>query len=330
MAPVLAKHRNAIFMNEALFRRVDAIFQRVPTSTSPQSKPACSIAITPSSRGQARLEPSEGAGRRHHRALGDPRTQFSQNVLADEKAYALVLEGEPDLAGLPTTFLREAAARAADERRLQASTSSRSRDQASSRSSPSRAGATCTTSRFKAWVSPRGDTGGPADNKAIIAEMVSLRAERARTARVRDLRGFQARDTMAKSPEHVASLLRRSEAGGSSCRRRARRPSRPSPSTRGQRRDRTLGLALLRRAGAPRAPRHRRGEDQAVFQLERMVEVAFETAHRLFGLSFTEPRTFPAITRTSGSGRSATRTAISSASSSATTSRGLRSAAAPG
>ena len=66
------------------------------------------------------------------------------------------------------------------------------------------------------------------------------------------------------------------------------------------------------------------------FKLERMVEAAFETAHRLFGLSFTSCRTSPAIIRTSGSGRSATRTAISSASSSATTSRGLRSAAAPG
>ena len=41
-------------------------------------------------------------------------TQFGQNVLADEKAYALMLE-EGDLAGLPD-FARDAARAAAEER----------------------------------------------------------------------------------------------------------------------------------------------------------------------------------------------------------------------
>src|SRR5262249_60514009 len=42
---------------------------------------------------------------------------FSQNVLADEQSYALVLDGEDDLAGLPG-FLRAAARAAARARRL--------------------------------------------------------------------------------------------------------------------------------------------------------------------------------------------------------------------
>src|SRR3982074_908643 len=44
-------------------------------------------------------------------------TNFSQNVLADEQDYALVLEGEDDLAGLPD-FVRAAARGTAEERGL--------------------------------------------------------------------------------------------------------------------------------------------------------------------------------------------------------------------
>src|SRR5262249_61421136 len=44
-------------------------------------------------------------------------TAFSQNVLADEQSYALVLAGEDDLAGLPD-FVRAAARSAAEERGL--------------------------------------------------------------------------------------------------------------------------------------------------------------------------------------------------------------------
>ena len=44
-------------------------------------------------------------------------TSFGQNVLADEKSFLLVLEGEDDLAGLPPA-LRDAAAQAAAERGL--------------------------------------------------------------------------------------------------------------------------------------------------------------------------------------------------------------------
>ena len=143
MAPVLAKHRNAIFMNEALFRRVDAILPNACRPRPHQSKPACSIAITPSSRGQARLEPEAKARvAAITERLATLGTQFSQNVLADEKAYALVLEGEPDLAGLPCVPGGRRPPGRPTNGGSQASTPSRSRDPASSRSSPSRAGAT--------------------------------------------------------------------------------------------------------------------------------------------------------------------------------------------
>ena len=55
---------------------------------------------------------SRGIGRAIAERLATLGTQFAQNLLADEQAYQLVLDGEADLAGLPP-FVRDAAAAAA-------------------------------------------------------------------------------------------------------------------------------------------------------------------------------------------------------------------------
>ncbi|HYI91394.1 MAG TPA: peptidase M3, partial [Beijerinckiaceae bacterium] len=105
MAPLLAKHRNAIYMNESLFRRVEALHGRSETLDAEQGR-VLSRYHTIFTRAGAQLDPDAkkrlAAITERLASLG---TQFSQNVLADEKDYALVLENEEDLAGLPE-FLR--------------------------------------------------------------------------------------------------------------------------------------------------------------------------------------------------------------------------------
>ena len=61
---------------------------------------------------------------------------------------------------------------------------------------------------FRAWIA-RGDGGGATDNKAIIAEMVALRAERARLLGYPTFAHYRLDDAMAKTPEAVRSLLER-------------------------------------------------------------------------------------------------------------------------
>src|SRR5262249_61125949 len=70
---------------------------------------------------------------------------------------------------------------------------------------------------FRAWIA-RGDGGGATDNKAIIAEMVALRAERARLLGYATSADYRLDDTMAKTPQAVRGLLERVWAPG---RRRA-------------------------------------------------------------------------------------------------------------
>src|SRR5205085_12560249 len=59
---------------------------------------------------------------------------------------------------------------------------------------------------WRAWIA-RGDGGGATDNKAIIAEMVALRAERARLLGYSTFAHYRLDDAMAKTPAVVRTLL---------------------------------------------------------------------------------------------------------------------------
>src|SRR5204862_3650587 len=129
----------------------------------------------------------------------------SQNVLADEQSYTMLLEGEADLAGLPD-FLREAAKAAATERGINGKhviTLQRSSVEPFLQFSSRR---DLREKTFRAWIA-RGDGGGKTDNKALIAEMVALRAESARLLGYPTFAHYRLDDAMAKTPEAVRSLL---------------------------------------------------------------------------------------------------------------------------
>src|SRR5262249_39654870 len=135
-------------------------------------------------------------------ALG---TQFSQNVLADEQSWALLLDHDDDLAGLPD-HVRAAAAEAAKERGeagRHAITLSRSSVEPFLQMSRRR---DLREKVFRAFVA-RGDNNGTTDNKPLIAEMVKLRAERARLLGYETFAHYRLDDAMAKTPQAVRDLL---------------------------------------------------------------------------------------------------------------------------
>ena len=125
--------------------------------------------------------------------------------------------------------------------------------------------------------------------------MVQLRAERARLLGHESFAHFRLADTMAKTPQAALDLLHsvwapalgqaRARGGGLAGDRRARGR---------QLSDRALGLALLRRK-APQSSStiSTKAEIKPYLQLDKMIEAAFFTANRLFGLSFTERNDVP-------------------------------------
>src|SRR5207245_2836287 len=103
----------------ALFRRVDALFARRGALglTAEQDRVLERIHLGFTRSGAGLAEPAKRRLAEIAERLATLGTRFGQNVLADEKAYALVLDGEADLAGLPPE-LRDAAGEAAAARGL--------------------------------------------------------------------------------------------------------------------------------------------------------------------------------------------------------------------
>jgi peptidyl-dipeptidase Dcp len=300
IVPLLAKHRSAIFMNGSLFVRVDALHaKRNELDLTDEQKRVLDRYHTIFVRSGARLSPEAKARLAAiTERLATLGTQFAQNVLADEKAFTLVLDGEKDLVGLPP-FLRDAAAEAAEERGLPGKhviTLARSSIEPFLQFSSRR---DLREQAFRAWAS-RGETGGATDNRAIIAEMVALRAERAKLLGFGTFADFKLADTMAKTPEAVLALLNEVWT--------------PAVARALAERDDLQALAQERgdnieiepwdwRYYAEQVRKARHDLDEATikpyFQLDRVIEAAFDTAHRLFGLHFREapdtPRYHPDI-----------------------------------
>jgi peptidyl-dipeptidase Dcp len=294
MAPKLAAHDNAIDHNEKLFRRVAAVWEkREALHLAPEQARLLDRYMTDFRRAGAHLEPAAKArlaaiGER----LAELSTAFAQNVLADEQDYALVLETKDDLAGLPD-FVLAAAREAAEERGLagkHAITLSRSSVEPFLQFSARR---DLREKIFKAWIA-RGDKGGATDNKAIVAEMVKLRAERAKLLGYPTFAHYRLDDCMAKTPAAVRNLLNEVWP-----RARARALA-----------DRDAMQRLVQEEGgnfrlapwdwryyAEKLRRRLFDVDEATIksylQLDNIIAAAFDTAQRLFGLNFKERRDVP-------------------------------------
>jgi peptidyl-dipeptidase Dcp len=287
LAPLQTRHWNRILMDAALFRRIDALHRRSDRlGLNPEQKRVLERYHLDFKRAGAALDSAAKARlaeiKERMASLG---TSFSQNVLADEQGYTLVLDGEQDLAGLPD-FVRTATQAAAEERGLSGRhviTTSRSSVEPFLQFSTRR---DLREKMFRAWIA-RGDSGGVTDNKAIIAEMLALRAECARLLGYPTFAHYRLDDAMARTPEAVRALLDRVW----------------TPARRRALADRDAMQSLVQAEGgnfalAPWDWRHyaeklRKAQcdlDEATikpyFQLDHIIEAAFHTARELFGLTF--------------------------------------------
>jgi peptidyl-dipeptidase Dcp len=286
VSPMLARHNNALYLNRTLYARIAALYAKRETlDLNAEQARVLERYHTRFVRAGAALEkPAQERLAAINERLASLGTQFGQNVLADEKSFVMLLE-EGDLAGLPD-FAR-AAARAAAEERGQAGkyaiTLARSSIETFLQFSSRR---DLREKAFQAWIR-RGENGGATDNRAPIAEMVALRAERARLLGFATFADYRLDDQMAKTPAAARRLL--DDVWG---RARAKAAA-----------ERDALQALIAKEGgnfalAPHDWRYYteklrkakfdldEAEIKPYFQLDKMIEAAFEAARRLFGLNF--------------------------------------------
>jgi len=292
-APKLAQHQTKILLDEGLFARIADLHARRDTLGLAADQ------LRLLERHHLRLVRSGallGPEQKTRMAaiaerLAVLHTLFGQNVLHDERDWQLALD-EADLHGLPD-FARSAAAQAAKDRGLGGGwvvTLARSSAEPfltfSSRRDLRR-------TLWEAWTA-RGTHQGAHDNMPIIHEIMALRAEQARLLGYENFAAYRLDDSMAKTPVAVESLLQQVWGPANA-----------------KAHDELVKLEKVARGEGLNDPiepwdwryyaeKVRQAEydlDEAevkpYFVLDNMVQAAFDTAHRLFDITFTERSDLP-------------------------------------
>lgn len=289
MAPALSRHYSAISMNARLFARIDRLYEgRAGLDLDSETLRALEKTWKGFVRSGAKLN---GDDQKRLAAINERLAlngaAFGQNVLADEKQCALLLDPGPDLDGLPDWLTGAMASAAADRGHAgkHAVTLSRSIIEPFLTFSMRR---DLREKAFAAWTK-RGGNDGAHDNRPLVADTLALRAEKAALLGYASFAAFKLDDTMAKAPEAVNALL--DDVWGRAV-------------TRAREEEAAL-QALAARDGANhdirpwdwrhfaeklKAERYAFNDDAVKPHLElgRIISACFAVATRLFGLQFEE------------------------------------------
>ncbi|EDM70516.1 peptidyl-dipeptidase, putative [Roseobacter sp. AzwK-3b] len=203
--PKLAAYSSEVTGNKSLFQRVQSLWEARDTlDLTDEEARLLMLTHRRFVRAGAALEgQAEARMREIMSRLAELGTQFSQNLLADEAEWFMELD-EQALENLPD-FLVDAARSAGREKGVEAPVITLSRSlvvpflQFSERRD-------LRERAFRAWEA-RGAMGGETDNRAITAEILRLRQERAQLLGYESFAAYKLETEMAKTPERVRDLL---------------------------------------------------------------------------------------------------------------------------
>src|SRR6202166_3638857 len=289
----MARHWNPIMMNAVLFGRIAMLHDnRATLALTSEQMRLLERTYTRFHRSGAGLDEAAKARMAEiNERLAHLGTTFSHHLLADEQDWFMEL-GETDRDGLSDSFV--AAARSAAEERGMAGKAIVALARSSVEPFLKTSGRRDLREKvYKAFVA-RGDNANTNDNNEIIVEILTLREESARLLGYPTFAAYRLEDSMAKTPQAVRGLLER-----------VWKPARARALA-----DRDALQALVTEEGgnfalapwdwryyAEKLRQRRANFDDAAIKpylaLDHMIEAAFDTAHRLFGLSFSERRDIP-------------------------------------
>ncbi|NTJ43310.1 M3 family metallopeptidase [Agrobacterium larrymoorei] len=295
IAPKMSRHYSKIGMNEALFKRIDALWQqRDALGLTGEEKRVLERHWKGFVRSGAKLPKDQqerlAAINEELAGLG---AKFGQNVLADEKNWKLLLSGDGELDGIPG-FLRDAMAGAAKEHGEDgkfAVTLSRSIIEPFLTFSERR---DLREQAFRAWVA-RGENGGETDNRETVKRTLALREEKARLLGYQSFAAYKLDDTMAKTPEAVNALL--GQVWEKAVARAGEEEAElASLITEEGKNHEVLPWDWRHYAEKLRTKKFNFSEAELkpYLQLEKIIEACFDVAERLFGIRAVELKGIPA------------------------------------
>ncbi len=205
--PKFAAYNDEISQNARLFSRIEAVYNSpAKAKLTPEQQRLTWLTYTNFVRQGAKLTPEQKKTlSEYNQRLAVLFTQFDQNELADEETYRLVLNGPDDLKGLPAAMVESYAGGAHDKgldgKWLVANT--RSAMEAFLTFSDRR---DLREQGWRMWTR-RGDNGGEHDNNAICAEILLVRAKRARLLGYPTFAHYRLEHAMARNPETAMKLM---------------------------------------------------------------------------------------------------------------------------
>ncbi len=207
IAPRLAAHKDEIQLNPGLFARVKTVYDdRESLGLDAEQLFLLENLYRDYVRDGALLGPEDQSRLKEiNQRLSALQVEFNSNLLAETNAFKLVVEDEADLAGLPPGVI-EAAAAAAERAELENAwvftthkpsmlpflTYAENRD--------------LREQLFTAYTI-RGNQDNENDNKAVMAEIVNLRVEKARLLGYETFAHYTLEPRMAGTPDKVYELL---------------------------------------------------------------------------------------------------------------------------
>lgn len=207
IAPKVAAFNDEVLLNAALFGRIKTVWENRDTAQLGEEELFLLDNLYKSFvRNGALLNPDDQEKLKMlNQKLSVLTVEFSQNVLAETNKFKLVIDSEADLKGLPESVVTTAAAMAKEEglegkwlfttqkpSMLPFLQYAENRD--------------LRKKLYNAYLN-RGNNGDENDNNKILADIVRLRAERAKLLGYRTHADIVLETRMAKTPENVLNLL---------------------------------------------------------------------------------------------------------------------------
>ncbi len=294
VAPKLAKHQDDLALDPGLFARIKAVYEgRDKLALTPEQARLLEKTYKAFVRGGANLPADKQARLRAiNEELAVLTVKFGENILKENNAFELVIDKEADLRGLPPAVVAAAA------------------DTAKERGKPGKWAFTLAKPSlipflqyserrdlrermFRAYIM-RGNNGNALDNKANAVRIATLRLERANLLGYPTHAAYVLEENMAKTPEAVFGLLGKIW----------------TPALARAKAEAAEMQAMIRKEGGAfrlqpwdwwsYAEKVRKAkfdlDDSALrpyFSLENVRNGAYEVAHRLYGITFTERTDIP-------------------------------------
>ena len=289
ISPMLTEFSNDILLNEDLFKKVKSAYDNTDRSTlTAEQKTLLDKSYKGFVRNGALLSEEEKLKLRSIDVeLSKLSLEFGENVLAETNSYELVLDNESDLAGLPA-FAIEAAAETAKQKGHEGKWVI-TLDYPSYVPFMTYSSNRALRKELSVAFGSRAFKGDKKDNQEIVKKIVKLRNQRAQLLGYHTHADFVLEERMAESADKVMNFLSEIEQYG--------RP--------GAERDLAEVAAYAKKLDdldtlerwdfgyySEKLKKEKYAVDDELlkpyFQLENVVDGVFQTANKLFGLSFEE------------------------------------------